>query len=113
MTPVPGDVFQVYLGGKLRPIVVVSRVELNRGKYLVCVPFTTKQLKARRDQPNCVGFRAGEGGLERDSIAQGEAISVLAKDELVRGPIGRISSSKLQALIRAVGDVIGADCTPR
>jgi mRNA-degrading endonuclease toxin of MazEF toxin-antitoxin module len=56
------------------PIVVVSREELNRGNWVAAVLTTSKRFEERSKQPHCVPFRAGEFGLTRDCVAQGESL---------------------------------------
>lgn len=108
----PGDVYRLLEYD--RPAIVVSREQLNRGDYVVVVLVTSRHLEDRWHLPNCVPFRAGRFGFDRDCVAQGETVSVLEKAELdlERGPIGRLSQDAVRDVIRAVGHAIGADCEP-
>lgn len=42
------------------PVIVVSREELNRGRYLLVVAYTSAHLAIRRTLPNCVLLKAGQ-----------------------------------------------------
>jgi len=101
--------------GKKRPVIVVSRDDLNRGDYAVCVLITSAHVERRRDLPNCVPFRAGEYGLDRDCIAQAEAVTFLELHDLdtSSGPIGVLDGDRLRALVHALGHVLDSDCEPR
>jgi mRNA-degrading endonuclease toxin of MazEF toxin-antitoxin module len=71
----PGEIYLAYGGGdKYRPVLIVSRESLNRGNYIVAVPFTSTHFASR--STHCVAFQAGEFGLDKDCVAQAEAISV-------------------------------------
>ena len=115
MTPHQGEIYEVNgIDERLRPVVVVSREELNRGYYVVCVPFTTKRLETRRNLENYVEFQAGEFGLTRNCVAQSELITVIEKTELdlSAGPRGTIQGKKLERLIKAIGYTLSANCRP-
>ena len=111
----PGEIYQAFDGtGGARPFVVVSRAELNRGKYFLAIPFTTARLAERRVLPNCVYFRRGSFGLKKACVAQAEALTLLRRSDLTQPPtpIGTISPAKFTTLISAVGFVLDADCHP-
>ena len=97
-----------------RPVAVVSREELNRGRYVVAVQFTSARIEIRRDLPNCVAFRAGTFGFAKDCVAQAETITVfdLANLDLEAGPIGVLDSHAKRDLIQAIGYLIEAECEP-
>lgn len=111
----PGEIYLAYGGGdKHRPVLVVSREEMNRGKYLVAVPFTSANFEARSQRPNCVPFHAGESGLDRDCVAQTEAITLFLIDDLdlETDVLGTVADKKLRDVIKAIGYVLAADCEP-
>lgn len=111
----PGEIYLAYGGGdKYRPVLIVSREELNRGKYVVAVPFTSQQFETRARLPSCVSFRVGECGLDKDCVAQAEAISVVEKTDLdlETGVIATVDDEKMQDVIKAIGYVLAADCEP-
>lgn len=56
------------------PIVVVSREELNRGNWVAAVLITSMRFEERSKQPRCVAIRAGEFGLSKNCVAQGESL---------------------------------------
>src|SRR5687767_623900 len=109
-----GEIYLAPIGGKQRPVVIVSRAEFNYGSYAVVVPFTTKQIDESSKQPNCVAFRAGEFGLDKDCVAQAEAIAQfeIAELDAEAGPIGRLDDERMREIILAIGYVIGATCEP-
>lgn len=110
----PGEIYLAPIGGKDRPVVVVSREELNRGDYAHIVPFTTQHLDERRDSPSCVFFRAGEFGLDKDCVAQADSLALFYIVELQTdsGPIGALDDEAMRDVIRAIGYVFGAECEP-
>lgn len=112
----PGEVYYAdppNPGGR-RPVIVVSREELNRGYNVVIVPCTTVNLARRSTLPNYVLFRAGEFGLPADCVAQCEGVQALGIQYLylAAGPIGVLDDLRFRDLIRAIGNVIGSDCEP-
>ena len=64
------------------PVVVVSREELNRGNWVAAVLITSKRFEERSKQPHCLQFGAGEFGLSRDCVAQGESLFSIRRAEL-------------------------------
>jgi mRNA-degrading endonuclease toxin of MazEF toxin-antitoxin module len=111
----PGQIFLADAGGEARrPVVIVSREELNRGSYVIAVPFTSAKYEERAEQPNCVAFEAGKFGLTKNCVAQAEAITVIEiiTLDLDTGPIGRLNNGAMRELIRAIGYVIGSQCEP-
>lgn len=84
-----------------RPIVVVSRDAIHENSGIViAVPCTTLR-PDRRIYPSQTVLRAGEGGLDVDSVALGEQIRVLDKRRLGRRR-GMLSSEALVRVERAV-----------
>lgn len=117
----PGEIYRAYLeenepGKEVRahPVVVVSREEFNRGGYVVVVPITSSRLDTRRHLPNCVSFCAGQFGLEKDCVAQAEAIMIREQLDLDldTGVIDTLDGESMRNVIRAIGYVISADCEP-
>ncbi len=90
----------------------MSREDLNRGAYVVCVPLTTGHLQRRKKEPSSVFLRAGQFGLSKDCVAQAEAIAVLPKEDLELDElVGRLDKRKLAMLIAAVGNMMSACCS--
>lgn len=96
-----------------RPVLVVSQDALNQGRYAVVVAFTTRRLEERRRLPTCVAFRAGEFGLSADCVAQAETIASIPAEALDAEPIGRLDDGAMRAVVRAIGEVFSADCSPQ
>ena len=70
MSAKPGEVHlaDIFEGGT-RPVVIVSREQLNRGSLFLCVPLTSSRVDERRKYANYVFLPAGTGGLREDSVA--------------------------------------------
>lgn len=107
----PGDVYFGDFGepSKWRPVVVVSRLELNGGTSVVVVPFTSQKFAQRSRLPYCVPFLAGEAGLTVDSVAKVDEITALRvrRIDTQSGRIGRISATHLRQILAAVKYVVG------
>ncbi len=116
MPPRAGEIYWWDAGDELdrRPAAVVSPQELNRGNNVVIVPFTSRKFSVRSTLPNCVSFRAGTFGLDKDCVAQAENITVAGTTELdlERGPLGVVDGEAMRNLVRAIGYVISAECEP-
>lgn len=111
----PGDIYWAYVDEReRRPVIVVSREELNRGHYVTVVPVTSAKLETRWHLPNCVPLRAGDHGLEKDCVAKAESIASLHQSylDLETGVIGTIDVESVRNLTRAIGYVISAECEP-
>ena len=112
-SPDPGDLYWAQLeSGLRRPFVVVSRECLNRGQYIVAVPVTSANLDVRWSLPNVVPFRTGDFGLTKNCVAQCEAITIVERDLLDPQPFARLSDEVWRQVVRAIGNVICADCEP-
>jgi mRNA-degrading endonuclease toxin of MazEF toxin-antitoxin module len=104
-TPLPGEIYFAHAGNDTyRRVLVVSRPELNRGLYVVAVPFTSARLAERKDCPNCVLFEAGEYTFTRDCVAQCEAVAMVpvAKLDTVRGCVAKLSQDRLEEIHEAI-----------
>ena len=97
-----------------RPVVVVSREELNRGHRVVAVLATSTHFATRSNLPHCVAFSVGEYGLTKDCVAQAETITYLAVSDLDMdsGLIGVLDEVRMRALIKAIGHMLASDCEP-
>ena len=91
-------------GDKERPIVVISRDELNRGDRILAVPFYSQQLEKRAKQKWCALFKAGEGGLKKDCVAKGDEIQLIDPAEILwaRGKLGRFNAEQMARVTLAV-----------
>lgn len=96
------------------PVIVVSRKELNRGRYTMAVVCTSARLAVRSKLSNCVPFQAGQFGFTVDRVAQCENILSIdqAQLHLAAGPMGTLDESALEKVIKAIGYVIKSDCKP-
>lgn len=98
----------------MHPVIVVSREEHNRGRYLLVVVCTSARFALRRTLPSCVPFSAGQFGFLADCVAQCENLLSVdkAQIDLDAGPIGCMDEAYLRDIIRAIGHVLEADCEP-
>ncbi len=80
-----------------RPVVLVSRDAINAASNVViAVPCTTYR-PGRRIYPSQSLLRAGEAGLDTDSVALGEQVRALAKTRLGRHR-GALSAARMREL---------------
>lgn len=69
----PGEIYMAEFDqAGPHPVIVVSREDLNRGRYALVVVCTSARFAVRSTMPNCVPFRAGEFGFTADCVAQCE-----------------------------------------
>jgi mRNA-degrading endonuclease toxin of MazEF toxin-antitoxin module len=110
----PGEIYLADTDAGKRPVVIVLREELNRGRWVVAVLITSTHFPTRSVLPHCVPLRAGEFGLTKDCVAQAETITFLAASELDlnAGALGVLDESRMRDLIRAVGNMMGSACEP-
>ena len=96
------------------PVIVVSREELNRGRYALAVVCTSARFAVRSKLSNCVPFQAGVCGFTIDCAAQCENILSIdqAQLDLVAGPIGTLDEAAFQKVVKSIGYVIKSDCKP-
>ena len=111
----PGEVYMADFGpAGPHPVIVVSREELNRGRYTLVVACTSARFAVRSKLPNCVPFQAGDFGFTVDCVAQCENILSIdqAQLDLAAGPMGVLDDAALGNVIKALGYVIKSDCKP-
>jgi mRNA interferase MazF len=108
-----GDVYWAELGepvgsgpGFRRPVVIVQGDALNRTALAttVCVPLTGNTGWARA--PGNVWLSVRDTGLPRDSVANPSQIVALDR-ELLREHVGKLSKSKLEAVLAGIDIVLG------
>ena len=64
----PGEVYMAdFESAGRHPVIIVSREDLNRGRYVLVVVCTSARFSTRRVLPNCVPFLAGEFGFTADA----------------------------------------------
>jgi len=95
-------------------VIVISREDLNRGRYVLSVVCTSARFASRSTLPNCVPFRAGQFGFIVDCVAQCENIVSIEKTQLdlSAGPVGVLDELAMRDLIKAIGYVMESDCEP-
>ncbi len=111
----PGEIYMADFGqAGPHPVIVVSREDLNRGRYALVVVCTSARFAVRSKLPNCVPFRAGDFGLTTDCVAQCENVLSIDKVQLdlAAGPMGVLDDLALRDVIKAIGYVIESDCEP-
>jgi mRNA-degrading endonuclease toxin of MazEF toxin-antitoxin module len=111
----PGEIYMAdFPEAGRHPVIVLSREPLNRGHYALVVFCTSARFEVRRTLPNCVEFRAGQFGFEVDCVAQCENLLSIEKSRLdfAAGPMGVLDELSLREVVKAIGNVIGADCEP-
>jgi len=105
-TPRRGQIFRLKSDavGKPRPILVVSRTELNNGSYLLGIAFYGEQLEKRAALPHCILFQAGEFGLTKNCVAMASGITQFKLTELrlAEGPLGELSPEQMAVVDRAL-----------
>jgi mRNA-degrading endonuclease toxin of MazEF toxin-antitoxin module len=110
----PGQIYDAdFITGR-RPVMVISREDLNRGSYALVVLCTSAHYSGRRQLPNCVPFPAGQFGLRTNCVAQCENLLTihLSQLDLAAGPIGLLDHVTMRSVIKAVGYVMDSDCEP-
>lgn len=106
MKPRRGEIYRLKENGdrKPRPIVIISNNILNGGDGVVAVPFYSRQLAKRKNEQWCAMYSAGEGGLEKDSAAKTDQITLIDKldIDLAAGPIGEFDRHQMDRLLDAL-----------
>jgi mRNA-degrading endonuclease toxin of MazEF toxin-antitoxin module len=111
----PGEIYMADFGqAGPHPVIVISREELNRGRYALAVVCTSARFAVRSKLSNCVPFQAGEFGFTVDCVAQCENILSIDQTQLdlAAGSMGILDEAALQKVIKAIGYVIKSDCKP-
>jgi len=80
----------------IRPVLVFQNNSINRfTSTFLAIPFTTNARRA--SLPTCALLRAGEGGLEKDSVALCHQLRVLDGTRLKRR-LGTVSAETLEMI---------------
>jgi mRNA-degrading endonuclease toxin of MazEF toxin-antitoxin module len=111
----PGEIYMADFGpAGPHPVVVISREELNRGRYALAVVCTSARFAVRSKLSNCVAFQAGDFGFTVDCVAQCENILSIDQEQLdlAAGPMGTLDEVVFQKVVKAIGYVIKSDCKP-
>src|SRR5205807_9738800 len=100
----PGEIYMADFGAAgPHPVMVVSREELNRGRYALVVVCTSARFAVRKELPTCVPFRAGKFGFKVDCVAQCEDLLSIDRNQLdlAAGPLGILDDRALRDVIKA------------
>jgi mRNA-degrading endonuclease toxin of MazEF toxin-antitoxin module len=112
----PGEIYLAdFESAGRHPVVVVSREDLNRGRYVLVVVCTSARFATRRMLPNCVPLLAGKFGFTSDCVAQCENMVSIEKTDIIDlddGPIGILDEIRLRDVIKSIGYVMESDCEP-
>ena len=86
------------------------------GPMLVVIAalITSQKFAVRSTLPNCVPLKAGQVGLTKDSVVQGESAGPIrmARLDLAAGPLAKLDAITFRDVIRAIGYVLDSDCEP-
>lgn len=96
------------------PVIVVSREDLNRGRYALVVVCTSARFAVSSTLPNCVPFQARQFGFTVDCVAQCDNMLSIEKAQLdlANGPLGKLDEMSLRDVVKAIGHLIESDCEP-
>jgi mRNA-degrading endonuclease toxin of MazEF toxin-antitoxin module len=112
----PGEVYMAdFESAGRHPVIVVSREDLNRGRYVLVVVCTSARFSTRKVLANCVPFLAGEFSFTADCVAQCENMVSIEKTDIINpddGPIGILDEIKLRDVIKSIGYVMESGCEP-
>jgi mRNA-degrading endonuclease toxin of MazEF toxin-antitoxin module len=95
----PGEIYVAdFIPAGPRPVIVVSREDLNWGTYALVVVCTSARFSIRSKLANCVAFHAGAFGFTADCVAQCENMLSIDKAQLdlTAGPIGVLDDAALR-----------------
>lgn len=108
-----GDIWWVDFGvpvgsapGFHRPAVIVQGDDLNRSRIgtTVCVPLTGTLKWA--SAPGNVMLRAGDTGLDRDSVANVSLLTVIDRGQLIEH-VGRVNEALMKRLFSGIDVMLG------
>ena len=113
-----GEVYFVDLGvpfgsepGYMRPWVIVQNDLLNGSRLkTVIAAAVTSNLRRAASRGN-VMLRAGEAGLNRDSVVLGVSLSTLDRRRL-GPPVGKLSPARIQEISEAIRSVVEPRARP-
>lgn len=100
--------------GKPRPVLIVSRNELNSGIYLLAIAFYGEQLDKRAKLPQWVMFQQGEFNLTKDCAANASSITQFKMRDLrlAEGPVGEVSHERMAEIDRALAYSLRLNLAP-
>jgi mRNA-degrading endonuclease toxin of MazEF toxin-antitoxin module len=99
---VPGEVYlaDIFEGGT-RPVIIVSRAQLNRGGLYLAVPITSSRVEERRRYANYVYLPAGTGGLRDHSVAVTHLVQPVRSGAL-QTKWGEVSDAIVQQVLAGI-----------
>jgi mRNA interferase MazF len=102
VTVVPGEIYvaDIFEGGT-RPVVIVSREQLNRGDLYLAVPITASRVQERRRYANYVYLPAGSGGLREESVAVTHLVQPVRSDTL-KARWGQLSDATMAQVLLGI-----------
>lgn len=110
-SPRRGQIFRLKsdAAGKKRPVLIVSRNELNGGIYVLAAPFYSEQIEKRRQLRQCVLFQSGEYGLDKTCVLKADEVSLFKISELriAEGAIGELDEPRLRLVATALAYALG------
>ena len=96
---VPGEIYLADIFERsTRPVIVVSREQLNRGGLFLVAPVTSSRVGERRRYANYVFLPVGAGGVRDDSVAVTHLVQPV-RSEMLRDKWGQISESLMQQVL--------------
>ena len=106
--PILGEAGNVVLETKKRPVIVVSRDNLNQGNYVVVVPCYSQDVDRRARFPNNVVLEKGEGGLTKRCVCRTDQITYIDKKliDWAHDKLGRLTSNRMDEIVKAIRWVI-------
>jgi len=105
-SPRRGEIYRLKADsvGKRRPILIISRTELNGGETVVAVPFWGSQVTRRQSQRSCVLFQEGEYGLDKTCVAKSDDVTMVSIRNIDNstGVVGIVDDKKMAEVERAI-----------
>ncbi len=111
----PGEIYLAnFAANVVRPVIVVSRADLNLSGFSLVVVCVTEFVSIRKNLVNCLYFEKGEFGMPEKCVAQCQNMLSIDHDRLdsANGPIGVIDDAKIRRLIYTIGHILDARCEP-
>jgi mRNA-degrading endonuclease toxin of MazEF toxin-antitoxin module len=107
MTVAPGEIYlaDIFEGGT-RPVIIVSREQLNRGGLFLAVPVTASRVQERKRFANYVYLPEGSGGLREDSVAVTH-LAQPVREEALQARWGQLSVAQLAQVVLGIAWSIG------
>lgn len=108
----PGEIYWASLDVGRHKVLVVSREDLNRGDKILVALITSQKFAPRSQLPNCVPLYAGTFGMTTNCVVQCENVFPAFVSDLDASPDAVLDETTLRDVIRAIGNVLDADCEP-